>query len=314
MKYSCLYLLPILLCFCCNAKINSNLDNSSYPEKVESTISIVAIEDIEPDNSENIISINIDSLKIYLSEANNLRKKLEEELKKASPEQAYSIYCSGSFLLNEEDFDHIKRLTSPVIDEWGSSVGYVSSEQSEEVLRLLEEEGFEPEYQGEGYAELRINAYHYYNIFSPYLSEENSEYMRIYAQNDNVITMDAGLIIPLSKLVERCIEWESYLNKYPNAQQRNEVALQYGQYLGSIMFCTEQNTEAFDRNTKIVKEYVLESVKEAILQYPDSEATKIFKVYLLELEKSNYKYSEELEKKIFSTGILKEIDWKNIYY
>jgi hypothetical protein len=301
----------VLLFGCSNAKTEQS--GAVYPANREDTAFIQA-EEGEAEESEKSALINLDSLKIYLSEARVSRQKLEEELKYATPEQADSIYWNSDFHYEQEQIDRLSQLVWPVVERWGLNGGEIAVMQDNKILNMLKKEGFEPEYMGEGYAELRVNAYHYYNIFSPYLSEKNREFLKLYAENDRIIEMDAGLVIPLDTLVVNCIRWESFLRKYPDIAQRKMIVSQYGLYMGLIMFCTYDNTRAFDLQTKTADKYVLETVSKAIRLYADYQTTKIFEYYLSELEKSGYKYSRRIENIIMSMGILKEFDRTDVYY
>lgn len=126
--------------------------------------------------------------------------------------------------------------------------------------------------------------------------------------------MDAGLVVPIETLIQWCIDWEGFLNKYPNTKRGNTAINDYAQYMALIMFCTYDNTQAFDRDTKEIDEYLLQVINKAITEYPECQTTSTLSQYVKELEKNGYIYFEGLEEKIFDTGILKEVDLTNLYY
>lgn len=314
MKYHHIIFVSILF-FSCNNKTEDNKNESSFYGNSADTAVVNTITSDDDANTTLIATINIDSLRFYMNKATQLREDLERRLIKSTPPQADSIYWNGDFWFTEtEEFEHVNRLTEPAITRWGLNGGEIGIMQDSEVFELLSKEGIEPEYMGEGYAELRINAYYYYNLFKPYLSEEHSEFLKLTADNDYIIEMDAGLIIPLDSLVSKCIRWEKYLNKYPNVEQRKMIVSQYGFYMALIMFCTYDNTRAFDYYTKEADRYVVETVENAVKKYPDSQTSNIFKQYLNELKKSDFKYSKQIEDKIMAMGILKDFDRTDIYY
>jgi hypothetical protein len=315
MQYFCFIFTAIFFAGCVQTKNEHASDNIRSAGNVgEPSAAIPEKTEEYGDEYGGRAPVNMDSLTYYLSEAQKIRQELEDKLKNATPEQADSIYWSGDFRYETAQIERINQLILPVIERWGLNGGEIAVMQDGKIFDLLKQEGLEPEYMGEGYAELRVNAYYYFNIFSPYLTEKNRDFLKINSENDHIIEMDAGLVVPLDSLIEKCIKWERFLNKYPNVEQRKLITSQYGLYMALVMFCTYDNTPAFDHRTKTADKYVLETVNKAIAKYSGFQTAKILEHYVSELKKTNYKYTRQLENNVMRMGILKEFDRTDAYY
>ncbi len=320
MKHTIHLLLALCLFFSCttNKKLKDedavyytvNKDSSDYKNG-----DIVSSEAYDPwDCREK--SVNIDSLKKYLEKEKQMREDLLAELKNTTPDRADSLYTADSYkFYKTADFQQIDRIAMPTLmRSSGAHLDYPISPEDKIVIQLLKEHGLEPQYIGEGYTELNTNPYYYYEIFKPYITEETSEYISIRAGQDDLISMDAGLVIPLETLYDRCVEWEVFLNKYPETNHKKSIIQQYGFYMGLIMFCSYDNTLAFDRKTHKLNDWVLEDIQKIALKNTDTQTNHILKEYIKELENNNYLYSKDIENRIMSLSILKEFDPQGVYY
>lgn len=309
----CVLLFVWLLLFCAGCR-DKDTSNSSQKEsliaKIDST-SVTAGNNelgIDPWETRDMV-VNIPLLKTYLLKAQQMRESLLAELKKSTPDQADNLYLSAGYKFSDTpEFQKVDSLTMPTImRSSGAFNDYPQTDQDSEVLNLLAQQGLEPIYIGEGYSELRTNPLYYYNIFESYVSNETKEFMKIWADHDDLITADAGLIVPLDLLYKRCLEWEKYLDKYPQSKYKEAVVSQYGMYIGYILFCTDDNTRTFDYKTDEIDGAVLDDIKKLLVDYPEDTQTRtILKTYLDELKSNKFRYSKKLEDKIMKLGILKD--------
>ncbi|MDU1891464.1 MAG: hypothetical protein E6767_12315 [Dysgonomonas sp.] len=322
MKYTLYLLLTIYLFFSCStnkkqtAGINQDATAANDPFLFVVSDTVIGEEAYDDPWDSKDKTVNIDSLKKYLEKEKRMREALIVQLKNTTPEQADFLYTTDGYKFYlTKDFETITGIAMPTLmRSSGVFSDHPLSQEDELVIQLLEEHGLEPQYVGEGYTELYINPHYYYEIFKPYITEETSEYISILAGQDGVTHMDAGMVVPLEVLYKRCIEWEVFLSKYPETKHKKDIIQQYGIYMGYIMFCTADNTLAFDRETKKLNSWVLESVNELLSMNTDSHANFIIKEYMKELQNNDYIYSEEIENKIMSLSILKDFNRENVYY
>jgi len=261
--------------------------------------------------------IDVDALKTYLQKAINDRNSLLSELERTTPLQADSIFHAEKYVITAKPYyEKISLISAPVIDRWMNVIfGDKPDKNDEKVIKLLANSGLEPFYIGEGYMEMRVSPYYYYNIFKPYVSDDTREFMKIWGDNDDLISADAGLVIPLDSLLRRCVTWEKFIDSYPKSRCRDKAMVQYGGYMWLILFSTLDNTPAFSHSEpSVINEWVLESIQEMSGRYPATETDRIIKKYLGELKENDYLYSEELENKIMTTGLLKEWNRESIFY
>lgn len=317
MKYSLLLIVCLpLLCLGCRGKSDQNVQQPESSISPKDSITVENKEtDIDPWDARDK-TVNIPLLKTYLQKAQQMREALLAELKNCTSEQADNLYLSDGYKFYiTPEYQKVDSLSMPAIMRSSGVFGdYQQTDQDAEVLKLLGKQGLEPIYMGEGYTELRTNPMYYYNIFEPYVSNETKEYIKIWADHDDLITADAGLIVPLSLLYERCVEWEKYLDKYPQSKHKASVVSQCGLYMGCMLFCTYDNTRAFDYKTHEIEEYVLTEIKRLVGDHSEDTQTRaILKTYLDELKANNFRYSKKLEDKIMNLWILKEYKGNETY-
>ncbi|SHF01556.1 hypothetical protein [Dysgonomonas macrotermitis] len=293
------YLVIALFAFTCCS--------NTKKENIVSVCNIVrdTIPDKETDESNNYYSraVDIDSVKMYLQEAHQIHEALRTKLRKASPQQADSIFMAQNY---RPDHINFFDLTEPTLSRW--EVYGNTTKEDTLIVGLLAEEGFEPIYIGEGNADIATNAYWYYNIFEPYVTDAVKGYMKIEADQDRLLSADAGLVVPLNELLDYAIEWEKYLKAYPEGKLRSKTIARYRLYMELIMFCDYDNTPTFDRTTGILEGYILEEIRALARKYPETESCKILQEYLSGLKGTNYKYTKELEDKILSLWMLKDYE------
>lgn len=314
MKYALLTVCLLLSCFGCqkNNSQNSNAQKAVIAENDSSTINNEGI-GTDPWEARDK-NVDISLLKTYLKKAQQMRENLLAELKNSTPEQADNLYLSDGYkFYTTPEYLKVDSISMPAIMRSSEAFGdYPQTDEDKEVLRLLAEQGLEPRYLGEGYSELYTNPLYYYNLFEPYVSGQTKDFLKIWADNDDLITADAGLIIPLDELYKRCVAWEKYLDKYPQSKHRESVVFQYGMYMNYLLFCTDDNTRTFDYKTNEVDTYVLDEIKKILATYPQETQTRtILKTYVDELKTNNFKYSKKFQDKIMSLWILKDYDRSN---
>ena len=256
--------------------------------------------------------VNVDSLKMYLRVADDEKAALTAKLKAMTTEQVDDYYDSRDYRFDKsQDFKKMENLLFPAFERYSDHDSPMQV-QDDKVFALLKTHGFDTEILEGGEVLLSMDYFYYYEIFKNYTGEETREYAEIYANQDGHISFDAGLVLTPEELYTRSIMWEAFLAKYPKGRYSKNAIHRYGEYMGLLMFCTYDNTRVF-WDGKVETDYI-DRIKKLLGKNANSQTETILTEYCKEVEKANYRYSEKLENRIMTMGILKDLDCKNTYY
>ncbi|PQP81913.1 hypothetical protein C0Q44_19800 [Paenibacillus sp. PCH8] len=103
--------------------------------------------------------------------------------------------------------------------------------------------------------------YEIYKKFKPFVQADIASYIDIMAAESNqMTTSDAGIVIPWSELIQRTLDKEAFLNKFPNSNRTTMVKhLLFVEYV----FYGSDNTPAYDWYTDDETRTLVPDVKQA---------------------------------------------------
>ncbi|WP_338992730.1 hypothetical protein KST00_05625 [Fusobacterium animalis] len=123
----------------------------------------------------------------------------------------------------------------------------------------------------------------YYNIFKNYVSDDYRDFIKLCSEDIDYIDYFSSLEEHPEIIADKVINWEKFLEKYPDSKLRkkaNDICYSYrGDYI--IALTSLPTTEAL-KNGKINED--VKELNRFIKKYPNSPTTEILKFYL-----ENYK-------------------------
>lgn len=294
-----------------NTLLLSILLTSCFGKGVKGTNALSVVDSLNTDSvilqteeSNHAGAVDINAIKPYLEKEKQMRETLIQLLKRSTPAQADSIYREGKYDFKQTaEFDSLVQKTI-MLEPHGEKYSDSPSPNDLIVLKMLAESGCFCEDIGEGYFEVNVEQYYYYNLFKPYLSVEVEKFARLRADNNTLFIADAQLCIPLDTLYQRCLKWEEYLKEYPQSRFRPKVSEEYKTYMENLLFCKFDNSSTFyyfdyDKNEPgKINNYCLEAICPLGKIGSGTNTNNIILKYLSELGELDYYYSEEFEKQI----------------
>lgn len=101
--------------------------------------------------------------------------------------------------------------------------------------------------------------------YEGYMTEEIGEYMRIRAmESKEPMALDAELNITFDQLLERLMDIENYMTKYPEGKKYDEVLGLYEEYLKAYLTGLP-NSPIYDYETRIIREDVKSSYEGSMM-------------------------------------------------
>ena len=105
-------------------------------------------------------------------------------------------------------------------------------------------------YLGEGYYEFNHNLKAMADIFTPYVTKDQSQFIQRLAQdNQGIFWFDAGIAISFKEVIERAVFWENYVNQYPNSYFIEDAKILFGIYR-HVLFFGSENTQWIDNDIR----------------------------------------------------------------
>ncbi len=134
------------------------------------------------------------------------------------------------------------------------------------------------------------NADFLYQRFSKYLSVSLRDFLNLRRQEAaEGFAEDAGLTISFAKIGERIINWENYLNNYPNSPLKELANYHYQLYLGTFLFGID-NTEVFER--KRLKPEIRKVYESFITKNIKTKSGNLISRYYNVLRSNDFKYTK----------------------
>ncbi|MDR0660367.1 MAG: hypothetical protein LBG19_06100 [Prevotellaceae bacterium] len=219
----------------------------------------------------NVSAKQCDSLYIaYYTYADLLRQYIYND-------ECYS-QVADNFYKTYDNFDELPKVYQPIVKEPNSH-------------------GITLEDIGEGCAELSFYPDYYYEIFKPYTTEATREYLKLMAfERANEFLFDAAVYITWEELADRIINFEEYLDKYPNSIFAGNIREKYNSYT-SLLLIGCDNTPTFDwldEDNRKLNADVLESYHKIIETYSHRRLAETLTEYLSLPEESEMLQNEEI--------------------
>lgn len=211
------------------------------------------------------------------------KKKVEEQLKTATQEEANKLYDSY-FEANLKVLSKIMEKEHNITDNFYSyfydDKGLVTPPDSiQRKVELLKSARLDFNELGEGYVDICLAPDFYYTLFKKYVTNDYKEYIRIKAEEDKVMySADAGLMITFKGASERVLNWENFIEKYPDSKFISNAKENYFSYQNDYFF-GEDNTPAHDDSGKYFEENIKE-YNRFITSNPNSFTSKLAKIAL----------------------------------
>jgi hypothetical protein len=131
-------------------------------------------------------------------------------------------------------------------------------------------------------------------VFNSSVSESISIFLQMrYEEQQERFSEDAALLISLETLSKRIIAWENFIKKFPNDKITIEAKYFYKTYLRTLIVGFN-NSPAFDYEDNLEPERKSAYI-EFIEKYNGSESGRIISDYLDLLEKTNFRYSDQID-------------------
>lgn len=140
-----------------------------------------------------------------------------------------------------------------------------------------------------------------YNRFSKYLSVSLRDFLDLRRREKAEGFMeDAELQISFTKIGERIIDWETYLNKYPDSPLKELAIYHYQLYLSAFLFGID-DTKAFER--KRLKPEIIKVYEDFQLRFAKTRSANLISRYYKVLRTNDFKYTKAAEKFLYDNQI-----------
>ena len=217
-----------------------------------------------------------------LEEFHKNKEEVINKLKTLNKEEANKFYedyleSNNEILekMNENDYEMLA-------NTFYIGEGNIDKEKLNKQNKFLDNYGLEVVEIEEGFM-LTEKKDFYYNIFKNYVSDDYRDFIKLCSEDIDYIDYFSSLEEHPEIIADKVINWEKFLEKYPDSKLEKKANDIYYSYRSDYIFVltSSQTTEAL-KNGKIN-----EGVKELnrfINKYPNSPTTEIIKYYL-----ENYK-------------------------
>ena len=217
-----------------------------------------------------------------LEEFNKNKEEVINKLKTLNKEEANKFY-EDYLESNNEILEKMNENDYTMLDNaFYIGEGDIDKEKLNKQNKFLDNYGLEVVEIEEGFM-LTEKKDFYYNIFKNYVSDDYRDFIKLCSEDIDYIDYFSSLEEHPEIIADKVINWEKFLEKYPDSKLEKKANDIYYSYRSDYIFVltSSQTTEAL-KNGKIN-----EGVKELnrfINKYPNSPTTEIIKYYL-----ENYK-------------------------
>lgn len=140
-----------------------------------------------------------------------------------------------------------------------------------------------------------------YNRFSKYLSVSLRDFLNLRRQETaEGFTEGAKLQISFAKIGERIIDWENYLNEYPDSPLKELAIYHYQLYLSTFLFGID-DTKVFER--KSLKPEIKKVYEDFQLRFAKTRSGNLISRYYKVLRAYDFKYTKAAEKFLYDNQI-----------
>jgi len=153
--------------------------------------------------------------------------------------------------------------------------------------------------------------YSFYNQFIDHVSEELRTYLELMGlRKELLFTADQRLPITWDQVLDRLMQFESFLTRFPESKKKDVVWLNYEYYTKLYLYGTE-GTPAFNHSDNTLDNWLKVSYSNIYLGNPSSEFIKHFKDYLQIMENEEFVLTETVDSQ--RNTVLYNLDMQLIY-
>ncbi len=135
--------------------------------------------------------------------------------------------------------------------------------------------------------------YEFYKQYSSYVTYDMKDYIDIMAVESNKVpAKDGALVIGWDEVLNRALNQERFINKYPDSVKLDSVKQLYKNYVSFTLFGLN-NTPLFDYDSKVMVDDAKNVYMNAIENNERSKLVETLKGFLDLLQKDNYKLTDE---------------------
>lgn len=205
-------------------------------------------------------------------------------------------HCNETFWQNESLSvklgSAIKGLSSVQSFEYLNKPSLQKDPEIKDLVQLISSSGLTLEVS-QGCFYFSENPDFIYNHFSKYLSESLRIFLELRQQEAvEGFAGDTGLKIPFAKIGDRIINWEKYIDNYPDSPLKELANYQYQLYLGTFLFGMD-NYKVFEK--KHLKPEIKQVYANFKQQYSNTKSGNLISRYYEVLRSNDYKYNKAAE-------------------
>ena len=217
-----------------------------------------------------------------LEEFNKNKEEVINKVKTFNKEEANKFYedyleSNNEILekMNENDYEMLD-------NTFYIGEGNIDKEKLNKQNKFLDNYGLEVIEIEEGFM-LTEKKDFYYNIFKNYVSDDYRDFIKLCSEDIDYIDYFSSLEEHPEIIADKVINWEKFLEKYPDSKLEKKANDIYYSYRSDYIFAltSSQTTEVL-KNGKINED--VKELNRFINKYPNSPTTEIIKYYL-----ENYK-------------------------
>ena len=217
-----------------------------------------------------------------LKEFNKNKEEVINKLKTLNKEEANKFY-EDYLESNNEILEKMNENDYTMLDNaFYIGEGDIDKEKLNKQNKFLDNYGLEVVEIEEGFM-LTEKKDFYYNIFKNYVSDDYRDFIKLCSEDIDYIDYFSSLEEHPEIIADKVINWEKFLEKYPDSKLRkkaNDICYSYrGDYI--LALTSSQTTEVL-KNGKINED--VKELNRFKNKYPNSPTTEIIKYYL-----ENYK-------------------------
>jgi len=246
----------------------------------------------ERGNEDTSIFQSIESSYVYIQRISQWISQVKEKLTTFDTLQANQLYLQTYRVLGE----YFHKL-SDITWDWVRVYHHFSTDpEVERLVAQLEECGIEVRYIGSGEWNLSFTQYFYYNLFKDYVSEEFRDFIRIKADQDEMISPDGEIVVPWEYIGSRLMAWDIFMEKYPSSIFMEEAIGEYSTYMHFFLFGDVHSPAWYGDG---IIENDIRLVFDAFLKkHPNTKSAKILTFYLNEIESNGGKVPSDIERRV----------------
>jgi hypothetical protein len=275
----------------CTAKEgDKNIDNTPKPiEQVDTQSKIMSDFNTLMGSNPKVVAV-IEFIDKNISKASKenaaiMLSRLEEVQKKDLPKLDEKYY-------DEAIQTELQKVYKPDFDL--NKLDEIQDAELKDLLIETRDMGYKVE-TAEGMYFLVMN-YEFYKKYSPYVTEDISEYIEIMARESNVTPIkDAALVIDWNEIVKRAMAQEQFIKTYESSAKFDAIKELQKRYL-TFMLYGSNNTPLFSYDTNVMQPEAVDTYLSAVKANKESETMQMLGKYLDILSKTDYKFSDEADK------------------